>query len=507
MQTVAFAAGLLALAGLLAGAILIQSSDSGGDETTTVRATVRAGAPGAEIPPSFVGVSFEYFDMHALVGIPASGPNRAVAGLLAGLRSAGGPASLRAGGGSADATWWNPAHRPKPLGIAFDFDRPLMDGLRAFAALTHAPLVLTLNLAERDPAFADGVARAATRALPRGTLTAFELGNEPDFYPQRPLVTGNPARTRPAGYSWDDYLGEFSRVAASLPAGAPPAGPALSGPGPWTARLAQFLRREPRVREATLHGYPLSSCPDAHGTPQEATLGRLLGEDASAGFAGSFAPAIAAARAAGRPLRLSEIGSSSCGGTRGVSDAFGSALWSADTLFELARAGVSAVNFHGGNAKSLYTPFSTVYPGLHAVATARPMYYGMLLFARAAPAGARLLAVGAPHADGLKLWATRDPRGTVRAVAIAKRPEKSWQVRIRVPGAAGPATLERLSAPGAAATSHVKLAGQAVAPNSRDGRLRGRLRVERVVPAGGAYPVHLDGATAALLTVKTVQPS
>ena len=36
----------------------------------------------------------------------------------------------------------------------------------------------------------------------------------------------------------------------------------------------------------------------------------------------------------------------SCGGTRGVSDTFASALWVLDTLFEMARLGVSGINIH-----------------------------------------------------------------------------------------------------------------------------------------------------------------
>ena len=36
----------------------------------------------------------------------------------------------------------------------------------------------------------------------------------------------------------------------------------------------------------------------------------------------------------------------SCGGVRGVSDTFASALWALDTLFEFSRVGVDGVNFH-----------------------------------------------------------------------------------------------------------------------------------------------------------------
>lgn len=37
----------------------------------------------------------------------------------------------------------------------------------------------------------------------------------------------------------------------------------------------------------------------------------------------------------------------SCGGQKGVSDAFASALWSIDALFTFASYGVTRWNFHG----------------------------------------------------------------------------------------------------------------------------------------------------------------
>jgi hypothetical protein len=210
---------------------------------------------------------------------------------------------------------------------------------------------------------------------------------------------------------------------------------------------------------------------------------------------------VAAARQAGRPLRLSEIGSVACGDAPGVSDGFGSALWGADVLFELAWTGVDAVNFHGGNAQSLYTPFWTAYPGPRAVVGARPLYYGMHLFARAARPGARLLAVSGRPPEGLKLWATRDRRGTVRAVAIGKDPAGEWELDLRVPATRGPGALERLDAPSLRSRDGVTLGGQSVPEGSRTGALRGPRRTERVAPAGGRYRFRMAGGTAALFTV------
>jgi len=46
------------------------------------------------------------------------------------------------------------------------------------------------------------------------------------------------------------------------------------------------------------------------------------------------------------PVRISEANSMHGGGARFVSDRYASALWAADHLMEMAKAGVSGVNYH-----------------------------------------------------------------------------------------------------------------------------------------------------------------
>ena len=118
----------------------------------------------------------------------------------------------------------------------------------------------------------------------------------------------------------------------------------------------QFLRREPEGRIATVHAYPLKHCVATN----HVTIGELLADSSSDGLAASVAPLAAIAHAHHVPLRLDEINSISCGGERGVSDTYATALWSLDTLFALARAGVDGVNIHTP-PQSINQMF-TVYP-------------------------------------------------------------------------------------------------------------------------------------------------
>ena len=79
------------------------------------------------------------------------------------------------------------------------------------------------------------------------------------------------------------------------------------------------------------------------------------------------------------PFRIVETNSIFNEGQPGVSDAFGSALWGLDFMFQVAEAGGGGVNFHTGDVKA-YTPIGPGPDGHHM---ARPLYYGMLMFKEA----------------------------------------------------------------------------------------------------------------------------
>ena len=102
---------------------------------------------------------------------------------------------------------------------------------------------------------------------------------------------------------------------------------------------------------------------------------------------------------AGLPLWLTEINSVTCGGTKGVSDTFATALWAPDALFELVRAGVESASAHV-RADAINMAFSLTRKGL----VAYPLFYGMVLFARMLGPGAQLipLHLAAPAALHLK---------------------------------------------------------------------------------------------------------
>ncbi len=95
-----------------------------------------------------------------------------------------------------------------------------------------------------------------------------------------------------------------------------------------------------------MHTYPFNRCftplsspayPHGASAPEPARL---------EGFVPAVGGYAAVAHRYGLPFRVDELNSVACGGKRGVSDTFASALWAVDSLFEMARVGVSGVNFH-----------------------------------------------------------------------------------------------------------------------------------------------------------------
>jgi hypothetical protein len=216
-------------------------------------------------------------------------------------------------------------------------------------------------------------------------------------------------------------------------------------------------------------------------------------------MASALAPEVSAAHGHHLPLRIDEMGSVSCGGERGVSDTYASALWAVDTLFALARAGVNGVNIHTPprSINQMFT-FSRV-KGVWQAAV-HPIYYGMLMFAQATPPGSELLRISGGSAPGLSTWATRGRDGKTRVVAINKNTGQSRLVAVRAPAHATAATIELLRAPSIGAKAGITLGGRSFGAETRTGALAPTPAANTVKPAHGTYTFELPAGSAALLT-------
>ena len=122
------------------------------------------------------------------------------------------------------------------------------------------------------------------------------------------------------------------------------------------------------------------------------------------------------------------------------------------------------------------------------------------MFARAAPPGSKLLSAVTTGNPAVRAWATVAPDGRTRLVLINDDIFHRHVVLVRTPGPAGAATLERVSAPSAYATSGVTLAGQSFGAETQTGTFRGPRHASSLKPSAGAYEVTLPAASAGMLT-------
>lgn len=466
-----------------------------------IAVTVRAGSPERSVPSGFLGLSLEYPSIEAYAGTNPAALDPVFLQLVRNLVPGQAPV-LRIGGDTTDRTWWPTAGLARPPGIKYTITKRWLAVTRALARALDARLIVGLNLEADSPQLAATEADALLAGVGLGPIRAFELGNEPDLYATFPWYRtpdGRHVTGRPRSYDMASLISDFTRFAAALPRRTL-AGPSLGAPK-WTRRLAHFLAAEPRVRLVTLHRYPLQLCYTSRRSPRYPTVGHLLEPAASIGLADSFAPYAAIAQADGLSLRIDELNSVSCGADPSVSKTFASALWVLDTLFEMVRVGVHGVNIHTFPGAG-YELFSLRRAGARWQAAVAPEYYGLMLFARAAPAGAQLLQLDGASSGAVRTWATRDRGGTVRITMVNSGP----QARVVSVGIAGPragreAALERLSAPSVGADAGVTLAGQSFGASTSSGRLADPIRSANVAPSHGRYAVALPADSAALLVI------
>lgn len=443
------------------------------------------------VPRSFLGVSAEYWT------IPNWGRRAGLLRRVFTMLSGDGMIRLRIGGDSADRAVWSPT-KELPEWV-FELTPAWLRQAKRIVRATGTRLILDLNTMSSTPQLAARWARTAIAGLQPGSIRAFEVGNEPDIYNQsawQHLTTGPgappaPGRITPAGYarSFGAYADAVTRVAHGIALLAP----ALAEPQKNSSWIVRLLGApHPRLSGITAHRYPYSACakPSAATFP---SIPRILSENATAGM-GVTAHMLERITDRSRlPIWLTEINSVTCGGVSGISDTFATALWAPDALFELVRSGVEAAFVHVRPPLSNMA-FSLSGRGL----TARPLLYGMVLFARMLGPGARLVQLNlrASGTLNLKAWAVRVNGGGLRVLLLDKG-ARPVHVRVRLRHVRA-VTVQRLTAPGIAAASGERLAGQRLTSAAT---WAGKRVTGRLTASGNGVVVTLPRFSAALLTV------
>ncbi len=446
------------------------------------------------VPSSFMGISSEIKNLFAYAGTSPSSLDQPFVQLLKNLAPTGEPV-LRLAGDSSDWSWWPTPGVATSPGFRFNLSPAWTSVAKSVATAIGGKLIVGLNFESDSRRVAAYEAQQLSARLGSSAL-AYELGNEPELYaafgwyhtPSGKIVYG-----RPTTYTEDDYANDFANIASAL-GNVPVAGPSVGSPK-WLAGIGAVLaRNRSRLALVTVHAYPTKHCSSStilH--PSD-----LLSTASLQGVITALAPAVASAHAHRLPIRLDEINSVSCGGYLGVSNSFAAALWALNLLPMIDRAGISGVNF-----QTVPNTWQGMINAAHTSAgwkvTVQPVYYGLMTFAEAAPAGSHFLSVSAPAASGLWEWATRTPSGQVHVV-ITNSSSRARSTSIKITGETGFGEMTTLRASSINSTTGVTLGGQSLAAST--GALAGAPASTSVTPTNsGSYALTVPASSAVVLTV------
>ncbi len=431
-----------------------------------VRLTLRADRLGNKIGEDFTGLSYE----SAQLGNPRffSGANSELAGFIRRLGASG---VLRIGGNTSEYCYWTPdptkptnrhnresiptgdKANPVAFGLAVGPDTgkkapapvnitpEAIRNLREFLDACGWKLIYGLNMGTGT---AENAAEEAAHVMDAAgsKLIAFQLCNEPDLFFRNGI--------RKADYDFKHFAVEwqhfFQTIRARLPT-APFAGPDTAYNNEWLVPFAKQFKHEAVF---------LSQRYYAEGPPTDAsmTIERLLRPNPK--LQDEFEGMKATMEESGLPFRLAETNSCYQGGKQGVSDTFASALWSADLMYQLASAGGTGINFHGGGY-GWYTPIAgTQENGF----LARPIYYGMLLFAQAGAGPLVESQLDHPElAPRLTAYTVRCNTGAIQVAIFNKNLDRGLRLTVDAVRRAKRVTALRLHAPRVDDTTDTTLAG------------------------------------------------
>jgi hypothetical protein len=419
----------------------------------------------------------EWGSAQALLGDSTVGVDSIARQLLLNLTAYGSaPLNLRIGGNSTDTT-----------------GEPTSTTAQPFAELARARgnhFSLGVNLGSDNVSLAVDQARAYVSQMPAGSLDAIEIGNEPDLY----LFHG----LRPPPYRYPQYLADFNEwktnIMPLLPQGTKLMGPSWASPSSLDYAQAFDSTEASSLTNFSQHYYVADGLAI---NPEDI----LLTPSAASAGANVVSAAVTTAHGFGIPFRMGEMNSLYDGGEAGISNAFGSALWAPDALFQYASVGVDGVNFNMGE-EAIYAPFlvkirTSGSSASYSLTTVYPLYYGLLFFQAMTGNSSHLLPTTLTTEANLTTWATIDAAGTPRLAIINKDLGSTGTVDVSISGYTH-AQIYRLTAPGYQSTSGVSFAGQTF-DGSTDGTIQGTQTVESIDSTGGVFAIPMPITSAAIV--------
>lgn len=368
-----------------------------------------------------------------------------------------GPSSLRIGGNLVDMTPWNPTGAG---GSATEVAPSDVTKLAAFAKATGWKVIYGINLKTNTAASAATEAAFAAKAL-GGSLEAFEIGNEPNFYRTEATYEA----------SYEEYV---SAIRAVVPKAVFDGPGVTNGQNAW---LTPFTAKEKSngLSILTMHSYI--------GDQTTGTIPGMLASNGK-GYEDKDETALQNAKAAGQipRWRMSEANSYYHGGTAGVSNVQAASLWSLDFMQGIAAHNGDGVNFHGGTSTQWPLNYSPIkFDGLVPVGV-QGDFYGELLWSLAGSGAFHPATV--TGATDVTAW------GIGNNVIVNNKGTSAQTFTVNLSSAAAMGSEYVLTAPSLDSTS-ITIAGSAVdahgtfRPSPKLVRVHGK-QATITVPAGSA---------------------
>lgn len=353
------------------------------------------------------------------------------------------PILLRVETDSNDCKWHNECISP----IMIQND---LAPLASLAKAVNVNYVLGVDLSEGNLGNAQAEAGYwLNNTIPTADIQAIEIGNEPDNYANETF-----ANYLSSLQTWESGI-------SNLPV------PAFMAPS-FARSIWEFC--SPTVTECELQQLNADSTGASNGQnnttftmplPSKPAVKTIISQHAYFGQADAqavtdgtfllqpnqatkwpndFASLALAAQHAGLKFRMGET-NSTAPATPGVSNAFSSALWSMDEMFNFLNKGIDGVNWHS-TYNSDYDLFETSFNGSSfTLQKVNPLYYGLWVFAQVAGGkNGLLLPVTTTSNSNISIWATSiypnstPTTKTMNVVVINKDTAATGDVFIDLPG-------------------------------------------------------------------------
>ena len=454
-------------------------------------------SPLADMQPiqsNFLGFSHEWGQAQIMIGNSGIGENDIYSQLIENITDiTQAPFSIRIGGVST--------HTLNKLN-AVDFAP-----FTSLAKKQKVEYIMSVNTAKKDEKLILNQAKEIYYALNNKGLKAIELGSATNTYIHN--------KFRDSTWGFSKYLDETKSIVDKIHAEVDPsihfAGPSILG----------FPKEEwlPKVKPldfantkdfAKLHR-SMGAAVSIYTFQNYSTLnnkcggsiktGALLPADMSRDNPNKIKEFANFAHSKNIALRITELNGVDCGGENNISDAYESALWLIDILFEYAYNGVSGVNIASNLwtknstwdlgaafsfnvpekqvkiAQTFKAPIGIKYTNNYELKNVAPIYYGMLFFAHASRDGMYVKPMTWDRTNNTKAWFLQNKNNDKRIILINKTDKK---VNYTLPEIyANGANMEKLSAPNAAAKNKIKFRGFTF-DNSKDGKAIGKEEITKI---------------------------